>query len=63
MNSIIRAKGGSKERVVAVQDIKIPDLWKLVHNHEVDLTARQKKEILECWHLCYDLLRAIKEQP
>lgn len=62
MKTIVRAKGGLNERRELVSAIEIPDIWHLVHNHEVRLTPKQKKEILECWHLCHDLLRAVKEQ-
>ena len=63
MKTIIRAKGGSKERTVQVNKIVIPDLWKVIHNHEVELSAAQKAQVLETWHLCHDLLRAVKESP
>lgn len=63
MKTIVRAKGGSKERVVEVRDIKVPDLWKVVHNHELDIPAKYKAQILETWHLAHDLLRVIKETP
>ena len=63
MNQILRARGGAQERVVDVEDIHVPDLWKVVHNHEAQLSAAQKKEILECWHLCWDLLFAVRDMP
>lgn len=61
MQTIKRARGGSKEREVKVEDIRIPDLWKIIHNHDVDIPAKYKKEILECWALAHDLLWAVKD--
>jgi hypothetical protein len=63
LKTIIRAKGGSRERVVEVNDIRIPDLWVLLHNHDVEVTPKQRAAILEVWHLCHDLLRVVKETP
>lgn len=63
MKTIVRARGGSKERVVEVQDIKIPDLWKIIENHELDISAKHKAMIKETWVLAHDLLRAVKDTP
>ena len=63
MKTIRRAQGGSKERTVRVSAIHIPDLWKLVQEHKHYQRASEKAQILECWHLTHDLLRAVKETP
>lgn len=63
MRTIVRAKGGSKERIVEVDKIQIPDLWKIVHNHNIDLEARYKEQILETWSIAHDLLRAVRQAP
>ena len=59
MNTIIRARGGKAEHVVNVDTIMVPDLWHLA----MALHQEDQKDVLECWHLCHDLLRAVKDAP
>ena len=64
MKTITRAKGGTKERKVAVDKIVIPDLWEIVYSPQhCDMNTKHREQILDCWHLCHDLLRAVKEAP
>ena len=56
---ITRAKGGTHERTVDVDDIVIPDMW---HIAMAQKDERVKEAILEIWHLAHDLLRHIKEE-
>ena len=57
--TIIRAKGGTDEREVFVDDISVPDLWHIAMALPGDLETGQQAYVLECWHLCHDLLRHI----
>jgi hypothetical protein len=68
MNSIIRmaqtitrAKGGTKEREVEIKLIEVPDLWHIAMSlHAGNKHTPRSKAVLECWHLCHDLLAHIK---
>ena len=51
-------KGGSAEKTVNLDKVKIPDLWNIATSQENQLS---KAAILETWHLAHDLLRALKE--
>ena len=57
MQTITRSKGGTAEREVPVNEIQIPDLWHYSDGSHMPT----REEILECWHLCHDLLNAIRE--
>jgi len=60
MKSITRSKGGLAERVVPVDQIKVPDCWHIAMRiGETDPVSRDV--ILETWRLCHDLLRSIQE--
>ncbi len=56
MEEITRAKGGTDERTVPVNEIEIPDLWHFAMRNE----GRDQEMILEVWYLCHDLLKHIK---
>ena len=70
MKTIIRAARGSKRREVKVSEIQIPDIYNYAINIQVDrfdassMTNKERKyiggRILECWHLCHDLLDNLK---
>ena len=58
---ITRAKGGTAERKVRIEDIQIPDCW---HPAMFLLDSGRKAQsdiVLETWYLAHDLLRHIKE--
>jgi hypothetical protein len=62
MKHLIRAKGGSCERRVLISKLRIPDLWKITSldsGNQID--ARDVTQIRECWALCHDMLRQLKE--
>ena len=71
MDKIIRAPDGCARRHVAIADIVIPDCWfayrrlSLLATEGLLPMQREYKEmaeaVLECWYLCHDLLRAVKE--
>lgn len=57
MDMIVRASKGQTRRTVAVDNIRVPDLRDIIQS----LPTREAKEmVLDCWHLCHDLLMNIK---
>lgn len=71
MTVIARSKGGTEERQEDVRGFNIPDLWHIamwlkdneseinIHNH---LRGQSFSDaVLECWHLCHDLVRHVEE--
>ena len=66
LDEIVRAKGGTAERVVKVDQIEVPDLWFISQFMLEKRQSKRMKEmstaVLECWHLCHDLLKNIKGQ-
>lgn len=62
--TIVRAPGGADQREVKVAEIEVPDLWIITQlMQKKGQTKRMKEaaaEVLECWHLCHDLLKNIK---
>lgn len=74
MIEITRAKGGKQERKVPLDQIQVPDLWHIAmwlrkNQPEMRQSLTIGSEpipihevVLECWHLCSDLLRHIGEQ-
>jgi len=72
--TITRAKGGTGEHTVDVNDIQVPDLWHIVRAlkdpeklkslssvRNRDLAFECGEATIRCWHLCHDLLRHIKD--
>ena len=59
---ITMAKGGTVERDVPLKEIEIPDLWHIAGRLKDGGThiPRDADDVLECWHLCHDLLKHIK---
>lgn len=70
--TITRAKGGTRECKVSVDDIHVPDLWHIAVKIETGeyekllLSKKEKKyiaeQILDCWGLSHDLLRHVREE-
>lgn len=58
IKQIIRAPGGRNRRIVAIEDVKVPDLWHVAE--KIGLETPMGKDVLECWHLAHDLLANIK---
>jgi hypothetical protein len=52
-----RAKGGTQEKWVELKDIQVPGMWHIAQNQE---DKANTAPILECWHLCHDLLSALR---
>lgn len=63
---ITRSKGGTGERQVDVNSILVPDLWHVAQaistGRARDVLPRAGDSILECWSLCHDLLRHLREE-
>jgi len=66
MKTIIRAPRGTARQEVPIDEVRVPDLWHIamwlkdnegdisIHNH---LSGQSYSDaVLECWHLCNDLL-------
>jgi hypothetical protein len=74
---ITLAKREAAARVVDIDSIQIPDLWNLglyLNDHPRFITNQVRKvgdvnlygkkpgdAVIECWHLCHDLLAAIRD--
>jgi len=54
---IILKEQGTKRAIKNVDAVEIPDLWHHAMSVEDEHTQRQ---ILECWHTCHDLKRALQ---
>jgi len=61
MKTIMRSPGGTARREVAVKDIQIPDLWHIAKSVDDEGRKSAAEAVLECWHLCHDLLAAVSE--
>lgn len=55
---IIRSPRGLNRRTVKIADIKIPDLWHVAMTFSENSETR--KEIIETWELCHDMLDNLK---
>ena len=55
---ITLAKGGTLEREIDVNQIKIPDMWDVVMRTK---DPDNKKMVMECWYLAHDMKRALLE--
>lgn len=62
---ITRHKGGTKETEVRASELRVPDLWHVFQAMKTDPNygKRAADAVAECWQLCHDLLRHIKETP
>ena len=68
MAVITRSKGGNAERQVDIHAYDVPDLYQIaeyMREHEPSLMfgtgVKAHEAILECWHLCHDLIKHIEE--
>jgi hypothetical protein len=50
------SKGGTRERVVEIEALKIPDLWHIAMAEKDKACSRM---ILDCWHIAHDLKREL----
>jgi hypothetical protein len=53
---IIRAEGGTKERVVDVREERVPDIYRLADQME---TEAQRQAVLDVWYYAHDLRAAL----
>jgi hypothetical protein len=60
VTEIVRAPKSALRQTVPLNEVQVPNLWHLA----VDLKRRGDKEgaaeVLECWHLCHDLLENLR---
>ncbi len=63
--SIIRAPKGTARQIVPLSEVQIPDLWHLAMALQDDKNYRKEasEQVLECWHLCSDLLMTLRGHP
>ena len=65
MATITQAKGGTAERQVDVATLQVPDLWHIAialkQGKADNLTPAAGDVVLNCWSLCHDLLKHIRE--
>ena len=54
--TMIRSPQGAKRRSVQLSKIQIPDLWHIAMRAE----GKEREMILECWHLCHDMLANLR---
>ena len=59
---ITRAKGGTDERKVHINDCEIPDLWHIAMELKRQGKRTASDFVLETWYLCHDLKRHILEE-
>lgn len=60
MKSIIRAPQGTNREIVPLSQVHVPDLWHIAKRREEEGFTEEAEQILECWHLCIDLLMTKK---
>ncbi len=58
---ITLAKGGTKERRVSPDKIKIPDLWHVAEYLRENGQPKAADAVLDCWHTASDLLAHVRE--
>jgi hypothetical protein len=56
MGKIIRAPKGTARQVVPLEEIQVPDLWHVAERLQDAGNEQDSEQILDCWHLCIDLL-------
>ena len=70
-DTLIRAPRGSERREVPLNEVAVPDLYKIGEYLEFDHNRKGKRlseanakliaeQVYECWHLCLDLLENIR---
>lgn len=60
MKTIVRAPKGSERKVVNINGIQVPDLWHVAMCLDDQDEKVWSDMVLECWHLCHDLVTNIK---
>ncbi len=57
--TVTRSKGGTDEREVDPREMQVPDVYCIAYRLGFD--TPEGKAVLECWHLCHDLLLHAQE--
>jgi hypothetical protein len=60
--TILRSKGGTAERTVPLNEVKVPDCWHLAMGLRKAGDEEGAGMVLETWHLAHDLLQDLKER-
>ena len=63
MKSIIRSPKGTLREVVPLSEVRVPDMWHLAEALIGEEREEEAEQLLECWHLCIDLLAFAQENP
>jgi hypothetical protein len=58
---LVRFPNGSKRHEVELSSITIPDCWHIAANLRDAGNSQAADMVLECWHLCHDLLEHARE--
>lgn len=58
---ITLSKGGTKERRIDITTLHPPDMWFISQGLANEGREESSEMVLECWHLCADLVEALRE--
>lgn len=58
--TIIRSPKGEGRREVDLASVQIPDLWHVAMRLGEEGKPASRTAVLECWHLCHDLLANLR---
>ncbi len=58
--NVTLSKGGTAEVTLPIDDVKIPDVWKIVMYLQIP-AGPEREELLECWHIAHALKRTLQE--
>ena len=56
VNTVVLSVKGRGRHEVQLQDIEVPDAWHVA----MRLKGQDREVVLECWHLCHDLLANLR---
>lgn len=54
-------KGGTKEITLPIDDVQIPDVWKIVGNLGLNYEDPRVDELIKCWHIAAHLKMELQE--
>ncbi len=56
---VLLNKGGTDEHFADIEALDVPDLWPIAER--IGVKTPDGQAVIDCWHLCHDLLRHVKE--